>query len=182
MARKSQGIKCHCDKTSGEPCPNWAMHGQLVCAAHGGRSPQAKAAAEERQAEAEARKVLYKYDAHPVDNALEALQRLAGRALALEAAMGDMVNDLKSVRYQGGEGAEQLRGEVAVLERAMDRCGKILVDIARLNIDERLVKIEEGKAKIIVEAVEVALAAAGVRGQAAVEPKRAAARHLRAAS
>lgn len=35
-------------KRSGEPCRNWAMHGQSVCAIHGGKSPQALAKAEER--------------------------------------------------------------------------------------------------------------------------------------
>jgi hypothetical protein len=151
------------------------------CSWHGGSSPSGSRSADGKRLEAEAQKLLYRHDAPPAANPLEALQALAGRALAMEGALGELVNRLTSIRYEGkGEGgAEQLRAEVAVLERAMDRAGKLLVDIARLNIDERLVKIEEGKARIIVEAIEIALAAAGVRGQAATEAKRAAARHLR---
>lgn len=54
MARIRQAIKCRAHKTSGDPCPNWAMNGQYVCHAHGGRSPQAKRAAERRELERKA--------------------------------------------------------------------------------------------------------------------------------
>ena len=39
---------CKARKTDGSPCPNWAMIGQLVCSAHGGRAAQSKAKAAER--------------------------------------------------------------------------------------------------------------------------------------
>ena len=152
------------------------------CSWHGGSSPSGGQSAAEKRIEDQARKLLYQHDAPPASNPLLALQALAGRALAMEAAIGETVNRLGAIRYDTETGGEQLRAEVAVMERAMDRCGKLLVDIARLNIDERLVKIEEDKAKVIIEAIEIALAAAGIRGQAATEAKRAAARHLRTAA
>lgn len=174
---------CKGRRRDGQPCGNPAGKGtdhvgSGNCKYHCGSTPNGRKAALAEQAE----RLLYRYDAAPAANPLEALQALAGRVLAMEQAIGDAVNNLGSIRYGTDEGGEQLRAEVSVLERAMDRAGRLLTDIARLNIDERLAKIEEAKAKVIVEAVEVALAAAGIRGQAAVEPKRAAARHLRAAS
>lgn len=149
------------------------------CSWHGGSSPSGTRSAEGQRLEGDLQKLLYQYGAPPAENPLTALQALAGRVLAMERAIGEKVNELGAIRYDSENGGEQLRAEVAVLERAMDRAGKFLVDIARLNIDERLVKIEEAKAKVIVEAIEIALAVAGVRGQAATEAKRAAARHLR---
>ena len=40
--------ECGAHRTNGEPCHASAMHGQQVCYRHGGNSPQARAAAQER--------------------------------------------------------------------------------------------------------------------------------------
>lgn len=173
---------CRGRRRDGAPCGNTAGKGtdhvgSGNCKYHCGSTETGRKAALAERVE----RLLYQYDAPPTSNPLEALQALAGRVLAMERAIGDAVNGLGSVRYGTTEGGEQLRAEVAVLERAMDRAGKLLVDIAKLNIDDRLARIEETKARVIVEAVEIALATAGVRGTAAIEGKRAAAQHLRAA-
>ena len=112
--------------------------------------------------EKQAAKALYKHDAPPVANPLEALQSLAGRALALEEFIGEKVNELRHVRYETEAGGEQLRAEVAVLERAMDRCGKLLVDLAKLNIEERLAGIRKQTADMLERALNAALEQAGV--------------------
>lgn len=170
-ARKKQS-EGTCGQAAGWGTPH---PGTGRCKLHGGCAPSSRIAG----VNAQAQKLLYQYDAPPVANPLEALQRLAGRVAAAEEVIGEKVNDLTSWRYEGEGSGEQLRAEVGLLERTMSHLGKLLVDIARLNIDERLVKIEEAKAKVIVEAIEIALATAGVRGQQATEAKRAAARHLR---
>ena len=123
---------------------------------------QAEIVIAEAKLEEAARKLLYKHDAAPVTNHLEALQKLAGRALALEEFIGETVNDLKHLRYGTEGGGEQLRAEVAVLERAMDRCGKLLTDLARLNIEERLAAVREATARMLEQALDVALEASGV--------------------
>ncbi len=46
--------RCQARRSDGEPCGCWAMQGQRVCRVHGGSSPQARAAAERRLAEAKA--------------------------------------------------------------------------------------------------------------------------------
>lgn len=43
-------LKCHARKKDGQPCGNYAMHGQQVCGKHGGRASQNLAAAERRLA------------------------------------------------------------------------------------------------------------------------------------
>lgn len=176
-----QRHECRYNRQDGQPCHQWRLVAGLdTCRKHGGKTLEAlRADGQARSVEREARRLLYQYDAPPVANPLEALQLLAGRLAAAEQVIGEKVNDLSSWRYEGEGSGEQLRAEVGMLERTMTHLGRLLVDIARLRIDERLAKIEEAKAKVIVEAIEIALAAAGVRGQAATEAKRAAAKHLR---
>ncbi len=152
------------------------------CSWHGGSSPNGSQSAAAQRMQAETDRLLHKYDAPAVTDHLEALQRLAGRALALEEVIGERVNALRSIRYTDEKGAEQLRAEVAVLERAMDRAGRLLVDIARLNIEERLARVTEQQAEMVKKALGKTLAEMGMP---AAERRDAMARlggHLRAVS
>jgi hypothetical protein len=56
--------------------------------------------------------------------------------------------ELDSLRYET-EFGEQLRSEVALFERAPDRCEPVLVAMARLNLDERLIRISEAQAHLV---------------------------------
>ena len=153
------------------------------CSWHGGCSPNGRQSAEEQRIESEARRRLYQHDARPVDNPLEALQLLAGRALALENQIGGLVNELEDqIRYTDEHDAEQLRAEVAGLERAMDRCGKILVDIAKLNIEERLARVTEKQAQMAMDALAAAMGEMGMSPEQQREARSRVARHLRAVS
>lgn len=180
MAKVRQARKCKGTRTNGEPCGNWAMNGSTVCHSHGGRAPQVKAAAAVRLAEERVEKLLYRYQAEPTADPLEALQRLAGRALAMEQAIGDLVNNLEDLRFTDEKGAEQLRSEVVILERAMDRAGKLLVDIAKLNIEERLAKVTERQAELVQAALAAGMADLGYPADQQTALRRSVARHLRA--
>lgn len=173
--------RCSARRTDGEPCGNRPLKGQSVCKFHGGGAPQAKAAAVRRQVEVEARQVLAELGVSPVADPLEALLKLAGQVLAWQEATAALVNGLEDgIRYRGANGAEQLRAEISLYERAMDRAVAVLSAIARLNIDERLVAVTERQADAVIGAINAALAAAGVDGEQAEQARRAAARHLRA--
>ncbi|MHB9857623.1 hypothetical protein [Streptomyces sp. YIM S03343] len=174
-------------KRDGGQCGATAMTGQNVCRHHGGASPQAIARAEQRVAEAEVadatRRALATLDIAPVDNPLTALSEVAGQILAWKDQLAARVNDISdAIRYKDGRGAEQLRAEVALYERALDRSITALSAIARLNIDERLAAISEKQADAVITAIEAALAHAGVTGERSVEAKKVAARHLRVVS
>ena len=157
------GAKCGGTNRQGERCRNAAGYktdhpGFGNCAFHGGATPSGRVSALNK----EAARLLYRHDATPCGDPLEALQRLAGRALALEETIGRLVNELGEIRYEDAKGAEQLRAEVAVLERAMDRAGKLLVDIAKLNIDERLVRVTEKQAAMAEKALLATLGEMGM--------------------
>ncbi|MFJ6540505.1 hypothetical protein ACIQMP_07655 [Streptomyces sp. NPDC091385] len=168
----------------GPRCKAWALKGQTVCRVHGGSAPQNLAAAERRVAEErleeETRRALAVLDVPPVDNPLTALALLAGQVTAWKDALAERVNELNRIRFTDEKGAEQLRSEVALYERAMDRCVNVLGTIGRLRIDERLAAISEQQAAKVIGAIEAALAHAGITGEAASAAKAVAARRLRA--
>lgn len=169
---------CGAQRRDGSPCTNPPMRGGERCRMHGGASPQAKTAAVRRQVEGEARALLAELGVTPVSDPLAQLLQLAGEVLAWQRATAALVNELTSIRYQGGSG-EQLRAEVQLYERAMDRAVSVLAAVARLNIDQRLAVVSEKQAEAVIGAIEAGLAAVGVTGDQAIEAKRAAARHLR---
>ena len=161
-----------CEQPAGWGTPH---PGTGRCKLHGGCAPSSVIAGINEQA----RQLLYKHDAGPVADPLEALQRLAGRALALEETIGELVNNLRSVRYETETGGEQLRSEVAVLERAMDRCGRVLVDIAKLNIEERLARVTELQVQIVSDALAATFRDMGLPAEQQRDARGRIARHLR---
>lgn len=56
MARVRPANRCTARRTNGQPCGNYSIHGGTVCAAHGGRSPQVRAAARARVVESQLRR------------------------------------------------------------------------------------------------------------------------------
>ncbi|MBM9509982.1 hypothetical protein [Actinacidiphila acididurans] len=175
-ARKRQG-EGTCTRPAGWGTDH-AGHGH--CKLHGGSTTDQGKAARAAKAEAQARTALATLDVQPVDNPLVALRLLAGQAVAWQEALAACVNRLGDrFRYEGLAGGEQLRSEIALYERAMDRCGQILGLIAKLNIDERLAAISEQQADVVIAAIDAALAHAGINGPAAAEAKRVAAHRLR---
>lgn len=183
MARQRQAIRCKArSAVTGKPCRKYAMAGQKVCDSHGGMTPQALAAVKARRAEEEARYELARLGAPPVTNALEELARLAGQVVAFKDAVAEKVNSLTEIRYTSKVQIEQLRSELGLWERALDRCVSTLSAMARLKLDERLVAIEEGKAAMLAEAMTCSLAKAGVTGDDATVVRREFARRLRVVS
>lgn len=181
--------KCGAQKRQGAPgetctfIAGWGTDhvGFGYCRLHGGNTRTQRASARAEMADAEARQVLAALDVAPVGDPFAALSRLAGQVLAWQEAISQIVNDLGDrVRYEGASGSEQLRAEIALYERAMDRTGHVLGMIAKLGIEDRMARVTERQAEALVSALEAALAAAGVTGQAADEARKAAARHLRA--
>lgn len=144
-----------------KPCGNYRVRGSTVCRMHGGSAGQVKAKAQERDAERQAQRALARLieeqgPAAPVENPLLELSTIAAEALRWKRLVAEQVAQLEQIRYQGGSG-EQLRAEIALFERALDRCATVLGLIARLNIDERLAAITERQAQTVAGVVMTVL-------------------------
>lgn len=92
-----------------------------------------------------------------VENPLEELAELVSEVLLYKDYSARRVADLRGQERYEGRAGEQLRAEVALYERSLDRAGKMLVDWSRLNIDDRLARIEEKKAQLIIDIIRGAL-------------------------
>lgn len=121
--------------------------GVTVCRMHGGNLPQVIRAAANRTPEARAKRYLEERGYEPIDDPITVLADLAGEAVAMKDYFRSQI---ESLRYEHRAG-EQLRAEVALYERAMDRCSKIVTDIMKLGIAERRARIEEAQAVMMLE-------------------------------
>jgi hypothetical protein len=108
---------------------------------------------------------LARLDVTPVEDPLTELQKLAGEVLAWKNALAARLNELTSVRYETQFG-EELRSEVALFKRAMDRCERVLVAMAKLNLDARLVRLSEEQGSLVSEVLRLVLAELGIDPEA----------------
>jgi hypothetical protein len=170
-ARKRQGVGT-CRRPAG-----WGTDhvGAGHCKLHGGSTRDQKMSATEEMA----RRELAQIGIAPVDNPLSELAQVTAEVVAWKNVMAAKVNDLSSLRYST-EGGEQLRSEVALWERALDRCEKFLTAMARLDIDERLARVTERQAEQVSKALTAALAELGLSAEQQRDARTKVARHLRA--
>jgi hypothetical protein len=139
-------------KRSQERCKRAPTPGSPVCKIHGSASPQAKRKAQLRLVETEARARLKRMDIEPVTDPFTELQRLAGRALAWERIVSEVVDGIGTWRYESPTG-EQMRAELGMFERALAGCRQTLVDLARLHVDDRVLRIREREADLFERAM-----------------------------
>jgi hypothetical protein len=100
--------------------------------------------------------------APPVVNPLEELQKIAGEMLAWKNIARSAVAGLQERQWRyAGKTGEQIRAEILVYERALDRVERALVNIAKLNIDQRLAAISERRMDAVERALTLALQASG---------------------
>jgi hypothetical protein len=106
----------------------------------------------------------YQGDVSTVTNPLEALLGVAAEVLELKDIIKEEVAKLRTDewRYEGTRTGEQIRGEIVLYERALDRAANVLARITRLGIEDRLAKVSERQAVIIEKAIIRALDDIGI--------------------
>ncbi|MGC0271726.1 hypothetical protein ACO0LV_01865 [Pseudactinotalea sp. Z1739] len=86
---------------------------------------------------------------------LQELLKTARLAVRWRDLLEQIVGQLSQMRYTAyGTGSEQLRAEIALFERAMDRTAKVTEAIARLDLDERMAAISQQQGRLVFDAIE----------------------------
>lgn len=181
--RRSPEDRCTANsKQTGEHCQKYAVDGATVCRYHGGNAPQVRNKASQRVVEREARATFGRLTdvSTPVTDPLTALFGLAGHVNSWMEFLAGRIADLAQLSYDSEYAGQQISGEIELWERALDRCNTVFGTAARLNIDDRLARITERQADVVLKAIEAALEAVEVPAERRPDARRAAARHLRA--
>lgn len=128
---------------AGKPCRNWAIDGSTVCRMHGAGSPKVAAKAAERVEEARLRRVLDGYTPSPVGNPVKALADIAGRITGWLDVVEARVAELDRLDTWSEGTGEQTKAVITIFERAMDAARRVLTDMVRLDLEKRMVTINE---------------------------------------
>lgn len=184
---------------SGLPCKNYPVTGATVCNAHGAAAPQVKAAAARRVVEGQALKAVSALGAwSPVTDPLSALADVAGEVTAVKDFLRGLVEQIvereqrgaleagvarlmgeEALRMPDDKGAEQMNAKFQAYMAMLNSTVSTLATIAKLNIDERMARIDEARAEMIREALRRAFAEAGLAGEQQTKGLAAFGRHLR---
>lgn len=120
------------------------------CKLHGGSTPNQKTKADLDRLDQSAKTLLGRMDLVPLDDPIGQLQKLAAEVVAFQEILGNKVEELRTWTYDDISDKEEVRAIILAYERAMDRTGKLLVDMARLNIEERLAKVTEAQSRQLI--------------------------------
>jgi hypothetical protein len=136
--------KCECTDLRKSTCRKRVAEGKKKCYLHGSNAAQVLKAADERQLEQRLKRLLGRYDQGAIDDPLGEFAKLGGDLRAWVDLTGDAVASIPVAewRYEHRAG-EQVRGEIVLHERAVDRYARYLVEFNRLRIDDRLVASRE---------------------------------------
>ena len=160
----------------GDPCQMWAAPGGLVCQRHGAATPQVKAANAERLAEgkavAELKRRLGVTETREIRNPTIALARLAGDIEQATETAAQMVAELTATIDPDDAMATgtlvatpsgfDVHPYVKLYERLVGQYRGILVDMARIGIEDRIAGVEELEAQVQLGAILAGLDDAGV--------------------
>jgi hypothetical protein len=120
-----------------------------------------KAAAQRRLAEQEAAKAMERYapDREPMANPVEALLSLASEVEGWRDYLAAKVGELEQADWRRDHRAgEQLHATIALYERSMDRAARILVDLGKLGIQDRLARLQEQQVHMLLSVIQAVLA------------------------
>lgn len=115
MPRNPDKRRCSARKTNGDPCGHWAIRGGTVCAHHGGRAPQVRAAATANARRTDALRRAGRMvarlgvDMDPAEHLLDSLHIAAQHV----AVWGLMVDSLDAASEDQASERGELRGELS---------------------------------------------------------------------
>jgi hypothetical protein len=145
---------CGAKTRAGGTCKRVALTGTNRCQFHGGKSPQVQAAIRRRSEEAHCRTLLERLgEPEPVGHPVEELLGIASEAKAWSGVLRERLSELQSFESHDRTGAEQEKAVVSLYERSLDRTGRILHELASLDLDTRLAVSEQERARLLLNLV-----------------------------
>lgn len=145
--------RCTATNANGEPCKKYPMKGATTCGSHTPRPAKKRAESNRVMDMAKKKSVLYNPDAPPVTDPVAELQMLAGQLKWMHDTLGEHVNALERLTTYSNEGVEQIKAVIGLWERTISQYNKILVDMTRLGIEERMTVMRERFGDAIIEAI-----------------------------
>lgn len=121
-------------------------------------------------------------DPPPIGDPLTEMLELAAEVKQLKELLRVVVAHLVSqdrIRYAHSKVGEQLRMELLLYERAVERTAKVMIDLSKMKIDERLAGVQEKTADMLEMAVTAALQESGVGLEGQASARKAFRRHLK---
>ena len=113
-----------------------------------------------------------------IDNPYAELYRLAGQTVAWKDALAEKIADMTEIGYEGRTG-EQIKADVQLFTGALVECRQVLTAIAKLDVEERMVRIAEAQAILIAETLGRVLDSLGMTKEKQLQARSAVAERLR---
>lgn len=153
--------RCRATNRQGEQCKRPPMRGGKVCASHGGKVPNVLRASQRRLAEQEAEakairsveRLTGERAPTSIGDVYRELLDTAGLVVAWKDVLRERVDTLSDYTSTTALGGEQIRGDVLLFERAMDRSLKVLEAVARLDLDSRLTRLNAEQLDVMERAI-----------------------------
>lgn len=146
--RQAPGEVCHRPAGWGTEHP-----GIGACKLHGGSTKNHQTAAKTEMTRRAAAQ--WVRDAAPITNPAEALLNVASEINGFKDYLADRVSEIRaeSWRYSGAQ-AEQLRAEISLYERALDRTARVLVDVNKLDLEAKRDAFNQQHGALLAGAVQ----------------------------
>jgi hypothetical protein len=154
-------------KRTGRRCERACAPGCRVCRVHGGAAIQVVDAGQRRLQEQKAtelaRRGVAGLDLSAYSDPFKALEFSVAHSHALAERLAGIVGQIPDdqLRWAGKTG-DHVRGEVIVLQKALDSCRGAAADALRLGLDARRAGIQQSTVDMLDAALELALNASGI--------------------
>lgn len=154
MSRPDRPL-CGAKTRAGGTCRRAPMAGQQRCDMHGGKSPQALAAAQRRLLEQRAKATIASLggEVPPLGDPLSQLEALGAELVATKDWMRNRVAELRSPGYSSAQGLEQVKAEWQLYVSLATRVEATLSKIIALDIAGRRLALDEAKARLVASAL-----------------------------
>lgn len=182
-------------KADGAPCGQPRMAGQLVCRKHGGKAPQALAAAVRRVQEAEAKAAVVTLglpvDISPSDALLDEVRWTSGHVQWLRGKVQELNEqalvwgETKVVSKEGEAFGTDTTHQAAasiwydLYERERKHRVAVCAAALRAGVEERRVKLAEAQGEQVAGVIRAILADLGLSAEQQAAAPEVASRHLR---